>query len=75
MRSVIRKIAICLLNDAFNLGMYRCVSRRYARGGREFAIAKNLGFTSAVTTIPGNIFSEHANRLYRSLAEVFYLIR
>ena len=37
--------------------------REDACGDREYAIAKKLGFTSAVTTRPGNIFSEHANHL------------
>lgn len=31
---------------------------------REFAIARDLGFTSAVTTRPGNLFSEHAEHLH-----------
>lgn len=38
--------------------------REDACGGREYAIAKSLGFASAVTTKPGNIFSEHANHLF-----------
>lgn len=36
---------------------------RSAAGGREFALARELGFTSAVTTRPGMIFAEHAAHL------------
>jgi peptidoglycan/xylan/chitin deacetylase (PgdA/CDA1 family) len=37
--------------------------REDACGQREYAIAKKLGFTSAVTTMPGNIFPEHGDHL------------
>ncbi len=34
-----------------------------AAGAREFAIAKELGFASAVTTRPGGLYAEHAEHL------------
>lgn len=34
-----------------------------AAGPREFAVAKDLGFTTAVTTRPGGLYAEHADHL------------
>jgi peptidoglycan/xylan/chitin deacetylase (PgdA/CDA1 family) len=39
------------------------VGDRSAAGPREFAIAAELGFKTAVTTRPGVIFPEHAGHL------------
>lgn len=36
---------------------------RSAAGAREFALARELGFATAVTTRPGMIFAEHAGHL------------
>jgi peptidoglycan/xylan/chitin deacetylase (PgdA/CDA1 family) len=37
---------------------------RSAAGAREFSIARQAGFDSAVTSRPGHIFSDHASQLY-----------
>ena len=39
------------------------VGDRSAAGAREFKIASDLGFSTAVTTRPGVIFPQHANHL------------
>lgn len=40
------------------------VGDRGSAGPREFALARDLGFASAVTTRPGHVFAEHAEHLH-----------
>ncbi|KQP50880.1 polysaccharide deacetylase [Methylobacterium sp. Leaf399] len=40
------------------------VGDRTSAGGREFAIARDLGFATAVTTRPGHLFAGHARHLH-----------
>ena len=43
---------------------------RNAAGAREFALARSLGFKTAVTTRPGMIFAENAGASHRAAAGV-----
>jgi peptidoglycan/xylan/chitin deacetylase (PgdA/CDA1 family) len=40
------------------------IGDRQSAGAREFALARELGFTSAVTTRPGVLFAAHARHLW-----------
>ncbi len=40
------------------------IGSRVAAGEREYQMAKELGLTSAVTTLPGGLFRRHANTLW-----------